>query len=181
MGYPGPVRRSADYNALVMADILLTGGESSRFHLNLVKGRQSVIQYEANLGWPFAGASDYRDPGMYAMFFLHNPAFDGGQIVAQVEEELARLREQPVEAQELQRARTFLRSARISELQSPLNRARLLAQYEMLDGRPDWIGEELDAFLSVTAPQIRAASSTYLSPEKRAVLSIVPAPPAAGQ
>jgi zinc protease len=179
LGYPGPVRRSPDYNALVMADILLTGGESSRFQLNLVKGKQSVVRYEANLGWPFAGASDYKDPGMYAMFLLHNPRFTGQQIVAQVEEELTKLREQPVDRAEVDRARTFLRSARISELQSPLNRARLLAQYEMFDGRPEWISEELEEFLRVTPAEIQAAAKRYLVPEKRTVLEIVPAPPAA--
>src|SRR6266581_3688116 len=39
IGWPGPVRRSPDYNALVMADVLFTGGDSSRFALNLVKGK----------------------------------------------------------------------------------------------------------------------------------------------
>src|SRR5947208_1679796 len=72
MGWPGPVRRSPDYNALVMADVLFTGGESSRFALNLVKGKQSLLSYEANPGWPFGNASDYKDPGMYAMDLLYN-------------------------------------------------------------------------------------------------------------
>src|SRR5581483_9302463 len=54
IGYPGPPRRSPDYYALNMVDAVLTAGESSRFQLNLVKGKQSVVQYEANLGWPFA-------------------------------------------------------------------------------------------------------------------------------
>ena len=45
IGYPGPPRRSPEYYALGMLDILLTGGESSRFQQNLVKGKQSVVQY----------------------------------------------------------------------------------------------------------------------------------------
>src|SRR5262245_21787468 len=46
VGWPGPSRRSVDYNALVMADVLFTGGDSSRFQLNLVKGKQSILSYE---------------------------------------------------------------------------------------------------------------------------------------
>ncbi len=176
VGYPGPARRSADYNALVMADVLLSGGESSRFQLDLVKGKQSVVRFDANLGWPFGGASDYKDPGMYAVFLLHNPKFTGQQIVGQVEEEIAKLRDHPVDQPELNRARTFLRSSRISELQSPLNRAKLLAQYEMFDNKPEWITQELDSFLAVTPAQIQAAVKKYLQPEKRAVLEIVPVP-----
>src|SRR5437899_3838184 len=64
MGWPGPPRRSADYNAMVMADVLFTGGESSRFALNLVKGKQSVVSYQANPRWPSAGGSVYKEPCM---------------------------------------------------------------------------------------------------------------------
>jgi len=176
IGYPGPVRRSPDYNALVMADVLLTGGESSRLQLNLVKGKQSVIRYEANLGWPVGSASDYKDPGMYAFFLLRKPAFSGAQIVEQVGEEIAKIQKQGVDRQELDRARTFLRSTQLSELQSSLNRAKLLAQYEMFDGRPEWITEEIAAFQAVTPQQIQAAVKKYLVPERRIVLEIIPTP-----
>ena len=176
IGWPGPPRRSADYNALVMADVLFTGGESSRFALDLVKGKQSILSYEANPGWPFGGASDYKDPGMYAMNLLYNPKFTGKEIVSQVEEEIAKVQRDGVDMKELERARTFLRAARIKELQSSLTRAQLLAQYEMFDGNPALITSELDAFLSVTPAQIQAMVKKYLVPEKRVVLEIVPAP-----
>jgi predicted Zn-dependent peptidase len=175
MGYPGPVRRSADYYALAMADVLLTGGESSRFQQNLVKGKQSVINFEANLGWPFASPSDYKDPGLYAMYFLHNPRYKGEQIVGQVEEELNRLKNEPVAMKELERARTFLRAARIGELQTSLARARLLAQYELLDGKPELLSTELNQMLAVTPEQIQAAAKKYLQKEKLVSMEIVPA------
>ncbi len=79
IGYPGPPRRSPDYYALGMLDVVLTGGDSSRFQQDLVKGKQSVIQFEANLGWPFASAKDYKDPGHYAAFLLYNPKFKGSR------------------------------------------------------------------------------------------------------
>jgi zinc protease len=176
IGWPGPARRSADYNALVMADVLFTGGESSRFALNLVKGKQSVLSYEANPGWPFGGASDYKEPGMYAMDLLYNPKFSAKEIVSQVEEEISKIQRDGVEMKELERARTFLRAARITELQSSLTRARLLAQYEMFDGKPELITTELDTFLSVSPAQIQAMAKKYLVPEKRVALEIAPAP-----
>ncbi len=176
IGYPGPARRSADYNALVMLDLVLTGGDSSRFQQNLVKGKKSVIQYEGNLGWPFASATDYKDPGLYAMYFLYNPAFSGKQIVEQVEQEIAKVIHDGVDAAELERARTFLRSTRIRQLQSSHARAALLGRYELLDGKPELINTELNDFLSVTADQIRAAAKKYCDPDKRTVLDIVPAP-----
>jgi len=176
IGWPGPPRRSADYNALVMIDALLTGGDSSRFSLDLVKGKKSVLNYEANLGWPFASSSDYKAPGLYAMNLLHNPKFSGKEIVGQVQDEIARIQKEGVDLKELERVRTFLRAARIKELQSTLTRATLLAQYEMFDGKPELITSELDNFLAVTPEQMQAAAKKYLVPERRVVLEIVPAP-----
>ncbi len=179
IGYPGPARRSADFNALMMLDVLLTGGDSSRFQQNLVKGRKSVIQYEANLGWPFASATDYRDPGQYAMMLLYNPSFHGEDLVKQVEEEIGKIQKDGVADAELDRARTYLRSSRIRQLQSSHNRATLLGKYELLDGKPEYINTELEDYLAVTPAQIQAAAKKYIDPKKRTVLDIVPAPEAA--
>jgi predicted Zn-dependent peptidase len=178
IGFPGPERRSPDYYALSMLDILLTGGDSSRFQQNLVKGKQSVVQYEANLGWPFASANDYKAPGHWATFLLHNPAFKGPQIVDQVQAELAKIQKDGVDAKELDRVKTYFRAAEIAQLQSSLARARRLGQYELIDGNPDLINTEMASFLAVTADQMQAVARKYLVPERRFVLTIVPAPKA---
>ncbi|MBZ5592026.1 MAG: insulinase family protein [Acidobacteriia bacterium] len=172
IGYPGPARHSPDYYAIGMIDILLTGGPSSRFQLDLVKGKQSVVQYQAELGWPFCSSVDFRDPGDYAMFLLYKPNFTGDQIVAQVQEEIARLQNDGVDPKELERARTLFRSDRITALQSSHQRAKLLGLYEVLDGKPEYINTELDRFLAVTPAQIQAAAKQYLTPERRSVLHI---------
>jgi len=176
IGYMGPQRRSPDYYALNMIDAILTAGESSRIRLDLVKGKQSVIQYEANLNWPFGSALDYRDPEPYAMFLLYNPNFTGKQIVDQVQEEIARLQNDPLSAQELERVKTQIRASTIAGLQASLSRARQLAQYAITDGDPSLINSELDRILAVTPAQIQAAAKKYLTPERRAVLEIQPAP-----
>ena len=176
IGWPGPVRRSPDYYALNMIDALLTGGESSRFQQNLVKGKQSVVQYEANLGWPFASPADYKDPGMYAMMLLYKPNFTPAQMIEQTQGEIDRIRKEGVDSRELERVKTFFRSSRVHALESALGRARLLAQYQNFDGRPDWINTELDQYMAVTPERMRAAANKYLTPERRAVLEIIPAP-----
>ena len=179
LGYPGPKRRSPDYYALSMVDAILTAGDSSRIRQDLVKGKQSVIQYEANLGWPFASALDYRDPEPYAMFILHNPTFTSKQIVDQVQEEIAKLQERPLDAKEMERVKTQVKALTIRDLQSSMSRARTLGQYAITDGKPELINTELDAMLAVTPEQVQAAARKYLVPEKRAVLEITPAPNAA--
>jgi predicted Zn-dependent peptidase len=173
VGYPGPPRRSPDYYALIMLDIILTGGEASRFHQKLVKGRQSVIQYEANLGWPFTGPADYRDPGLYALFFLHKPAFRGRHIVKQAEEEIRQVVRQGVPPKELARARAFLRSSHLRQLQSSHSRAAALGQFELLDGNPEFLNTEVAEFLAVTPRRIQEAARRWLVPARRTVLEIL--------
>ncbi len=177
IGYPGPRRRSPEFYALVLADMLLTAGDSSLFQKNLVKGAQSVIQYEANLGWPFGGPPDYKHPNLYALFLLHKPGFQGKQIVEQVQQEIAKLQTEGVSAEDLARTKTLLRSSRMNELQSSARRAALLGQYEIFDGDPNFINTEFDAYMAVTPEQVQAAVTKYLKPGVRTVMEIAPAPP----
>jgi zinc protease len=107
---------------------------------------------------------------------LHNPKFKGAEIVEQVQGEIATIQKAGVDAKELDRAKTLLRAGTIAQLQSSLQRARLLGQYELLDGNPDFINTELAAFLAVTPAQVQAAARKYCVPEKRFVLEIAPAP-----
>jgi predicted Zn-dependent peptidase len=172
IGYPGPARHTPDYFALTMIDVLFTAGPSSRFQLDLVKGKQSVIQYQADLGWPFTSSVDYKDPSDYAMFLLYKPNFTGDQIVQQVQEEIAKIQNDGVDVKELERARTLLRSERILALQSSFQRAKLLATYEVFDGKPEYINQELDRLLAVTPAQIQAAAKQYLTSERRSILQI---------
>jgi predicted Zn-dependent peptidase len=176
IGYPAPVRHSPDFYALGMIDVVLTGGPSSRFQLNLVKGKESVIQHQSEIGWPFASTTDYRNPGDYAMFLLYKPNFTPKQIVDQAQDEIAKIQTEGVDAKELERSRTLLRSERITSLQSSLHRAQLLGQYEILDGAPDLINTDMERFLAVTSAQMQAAAKKYLTPERRSVLEILPAP-----
>jgi zinc protease len=176
IGYQGPKRRSTDYYAMYMIDAILTGGDSSRFRLDLVKGKESLLQTQSDLGWPFASAVDYRDPEPYAMFLIHKPNFTGDQIVQQVQDEIAKLQTTPVDAKELQRVKTLVRAGIIVNLQGSLSRAKALAQYTLADGNPELINTELDRTLAVTPAQIQAAAKKYLTPEHRSVLEVVPGP-----
>jgi predicted Zn-dependent peptidase len=175
-GYPGPKRRSPDYYAMVMLDVLLTGGDSSRFQQRLVKGKESVLQYQVDAGWPFRDSTDYKDPDRYAMFLLHKPNYTGKQIVAQAQEIIDEIAAKGVPAEELERGRTFFRAARINSMQSPLSRAELLGKFAVLDNDPNLVNTDMQTYMAVTSARIQAFAKEYLRPEKQFVLEIVPAP-----
>jgi zinc protease len=139
------------------------------------------VQYEAGLGWPYASYSDYRDPNLYGMFFLHHPNYTGSQIVEQAAEELDKIKRSGPDPKELDRIRTLFRSLRMNRMQRAMSRARMLGLYELLDNNPEYVNTELDRFLSVSAEEIRDVAVRYLTPERLSVLEIVPAPSNAGQ
>jgi zinc protease len=181
IGFPGPKRRSPDYYALNMLDAILTNGNSARLRLDLVKGKESIINYESNLGWPMSSYLDYRDPGAYGMFVLYKPNFTSQQIVDQIQAEIAKLQDSPLPAAELERAKTQLRATLIKQLQSSQSRAQQLGQYEIADGDASLINTEFDRLLNVSAAEIQAAAKKYLTPDKRAVLAVQPAPAKGGK
>jgi zinc protease len=181
LGYPGPERRSDDYFTLVLLDIILTAGESCRLFQSLVKEKQSLIQFEAALGWPFASTSDYRHPGRYSFFFLHNPAFSAQEIREQVEAEFARVAKEGVTEDEMLRARAMLRSSRVTQMQSCLSRGMTLGRYELFDGNPDLVNEDLHRLLQVEAAEVQDLAGRLLRREYQAALEVAPAAGAAGR
>ena len=176
IAYPGPKRRSPDFYALSMLDILFTTGESSRLYQSLVKEKKSVINAGGALGWPFASTFDYQDPGIYGFSITYNPSIPAKQVAEQFDAEVAKLQTTLVDTKELERGRATLRSIRISSLQSTQTRANLLALYELYDGKPEYLNTEMESYLAVTPQQIQAAAKNYLIKSNQSVLDIVPAP-----
>ncbi len=174
IGYPGPQRGSDDFYAMVVLDGLLTAGDSSRLQQDLVKGKKSVVQYQGDLGWPFASADDYKSPGEYATFLIYKPNFQSDQIVDQYQDEIARIQTDGVTPVELHRVQMLLLSSKLNELQTCLGRATLLANFEVLDGTPEEINSLLDKYEAVTAAQVQAVAKKYLTKGHRIVLAIQP-------
>jgi predicted Zn-dependent peptidase len=179
IAWPGPTRHSADWFAINMLDAVLTGGESCRLQLDLVKGKQSLIQYQTNPGWPFESAIDYKDPNEYAAFLLYKPNFQAQQVVEQFQGEIDRIAKDGVAAKELDRVKAVLRYSKASSLQTALERAKALGIYEMLDGKPELFDQDYTSLFKVTSAQMQAAAQKYLAAKRRDVLIIQPAPPPA--
>ncbi|MBI3210772.1 MAG: insulinase family protein [Candidatus Solibacter usitatus] len=178
IAYPGPKRRSPDYYAITMLDVVFTTGDSSRLYQSMVKEKKSALAVEGQLGGPFGGVTDYKDPGLYTFNLTYNPSLQARQVVEQFEQEIARMQTQPPSAKEMERARATMRSFRVRSLQSTMTRAQLLAQYELLDGKPELLNSELEQFLAVTPRQIQEAAKKYLVKSKQCALEIIPAAPA---
>jgi zinc protease len=182
IGWPAPKRHSADWYALNMLDAVLTLGKSCRMELDLVKGKQTLLQYQSGLGWPFESPNDFRDPGLYAAFLIYKPDIQGKDMVDQFQGEIDRIAKEGVEGKELERVKTVLRYTKASSLQSVIERAKLLGTYELVDGNPSLFDDDYTNLFKVTSAQMQAAAKKYLTAGRRDSMFIQPAaqPPAGG-
>jgi zinc protease len=115
---------------------------------------------------------------MYAAFLLYKPNFKADEVVTQFQDEIDRVAKDGVPADELQRVKAVLRFQKVTTLQSSLQRATLLGQYEVLDGKPEMLEQDYTNLFAVTSEQIQAMAKKYLTARRHDVLAIQPAPPA---
>ena len=178
VGWPAPPRHSQDWYALNMIDAVLTSGDSARLKLDMVKGRQSLLQADANLGWPGASPLDFKDPAYYAAILIYKPNFQVKEILDQYQSELDRIAREGVGRTELGRLQAVLRFSRARDTETALSRAKLLAIHELMDGDAGYAEKDYASLFSVTSEQMQAAASRYLTVGRRDVMAIEPAPPA---
>jgi predicted Zn-dependent peptidase len=173
-GWPAPARHSTDWYAIRVIDAVLTSGEGARLKLEMLKGRQSLLQADANLGWPAATPVDFKEPADYATIFIYRPNYSAAEILDQYQTEVDRIARDGVGGTELGRVKAGLRFQMASGIQTALSRAKLLGIGELMDG--DAGGAEKDSanLLSVTSEQMAGAAKKYLAAERRDVMAIEP-------
>jgi zinc protease len=107
-----------------------------------------------------------------------------GEGIEEVEtaflEDIARLREDPIEAHELEKAKRGLEVALIDSLDTSHALASRIASDYTAFGRIRPLDERLAAIRAVTAEDVLRVARTYLVPEKRSVVHVV-RPPETGE
>ncbi len=94
-------------------------------------------------------------------------------------EETERLVREPVSEDELARARALIESSELGALSRVEEVADRLSQATTYFDRPELVNEQLGRYLAVDAARIQAAAAAVFRPDNRAVITYVPAIPAA--
>jgi zinc protease len=180
IGWPAPPRHSPDWYGLSMLDAVLTSGENARIRMSMVKGRQSLLQGDSNLGWPASSALDFKDPGYYAAILIHKMSYTAHDIIDQYQAEIDRIANDGVGRTELERVKAALLFSKATSEQTALSRARLLGIHELLDGDAGFADKDFANLMGVTPEQMQAAAKKWLTPARRDVMVIQSSPVAAG-
>ncbi|AGA92279.1 putative Zn-dependent peptidase [Thioflavicoccus mobilis 8321] len=156
--------------ALEMLASVLDGGASARIKRDLVRGQEIA----ASAGAGYSAFS--RLPGMLLLDGVPAKGHDVADLERALREQIARLRDEPVGADELARIRNQLVAAKVFKLDSVFYQGMEIGQLESIGLGWQLIDEYLDRLNAVTPEQIQAVARKYLVPDNLTVAVLDPQP-----
>ncbi|MFK8030710.1 MAG: M16 family metallopeptidase [Gammaproteobacteria bacterium] len=173
ISYHMPERNSPEYYAMGIITELLLSGKDSLFYKKLVKeaGITSSVSGGVNL---IGNMYNYNGPMNWHMSLIHDPKVNADDIMVMVDEVIEGLRTKKVSRDDIDLARTKMRSGFYSLLGSPtkFGVADLLAVFALFDDDPGRINRLEQEFDAVTPDLILRTAQEYLRPGNRLVLEV---------
>ena len=167
ISYPVPPAGDPDAATLEVLDAILSRGDSSRLHDSLVYRDQ--IASEAG---SFFDAKQGR--GNLALYAILTGGKDAATGEASLRREVARFRDAPVGAAELQEAKTELLTAALRERETVDGRADALARAIIVAGNAGAADKRLADIAAVTPADIQRVARKWLRDEASAAVRYLP-------
>lgn len=166
LGFHIPDANDDDTPALDLLAHVLGGGESSRLYRRLVA--QGAVATSAS-----AFAYTPPDPGLFLVTASFEPSAEL-EVSRGLLEELARVRDFPVEEAELARARANLESDFVYRRQTVQGQARELGYSIVIHGDADYPDRYVEALRRTTAADLQKVARTYLARENLTGVALRP-------
>ncbi len=167
MGYHMPATGEPDSYALTMLALALATGDSSRLRHLLMHERNLVTSLSVS-------PNGYQGTQVFAIWMQLQKGVEPDLVISLVTDELARLAQEPLTAEEMEKARNQALFRLLERRRTVAGVAELLARFALIFDDPGRVNLESDAFLGVQPEDVqRAAGRTFL-PEKRNVLVTIP-------
>ncbi|HRE33070.1 MAG TPA: insulinase family protein, partial [Candidatus Berkiella sp.] len=171
-GFDAPSIKTAEDEkevyALLVASAILDGGESSRFSRYLVRGEQIAAALNTN----------YDIFKQYGSQFVITGVPTQGHTVAELESkvlaQLAKLQNEPVSLEELQKVKTQILAQEIFEKDSMSQQATFLGMLETV-GLPWQLADQFtEKVKAVTVHDVQAAAKKYFNVQNITVAELIP-------
>jgi zinc protease len=172
-----PPRDTPQWYAMGLLDQILVQGQDSRLYQKLVRDTAITSGVQGGMNIGLGNMYNYRGPMLWTVALIHDPSKSQAQITAAVDDVIKDVRTRPVSADELERARTKIRSS-LYNLADPSTRfglIDLLAVGAMWENDPRWVNHLEAGFDKVTPALILATAKEYLRPANRSILLREPA------
>jgi zinc protease len=165
--YHVPQAGHPDTYALEVASNILSGGESSRLYKRMVYDKQMALQ---------AGGQTVllEDPGVFFFFSILQAGQKPEDAEKELQAEVDRLKNEPVSADELAKAKNQLISGLIFGRQTAQDKASAIGYAAVILNDVSLVNRQLALYQKVTAEDVQHAARAYFSPENRTVVYMLP-------
>lgn len=175
IGFRVPSIGNPDFATLTVLATILGGGQSSRLARRFMLPdspdyRANTV--ECNLG-PY-GAT--KAESLFSIYVEEPPSphYSIWQSEMYISAEIERLKQSPVDEQELTTAKRFLLAQYRAQMESLDGRASAIAESFLRAGDPSWIEDYPGTIQAVTAADIRRVAKEYLVDANRSAVTAVP-------
>lgn len=167
IGYKTPEGSHPDIVPLQVAAKILFDGESSRLYRRLVYDEEKAFSIYGEL-------SVHHDPNLFYIFAQANPGADIENIESTIYEEIERIKTEPPDQYEVQKAKNQLESDFIMGLRSNADRADAVGMFEINTDDFRNIFIYPDRIQAIAPEDVMTAAAKYLSQRRRTVVNIIP-------
>jgi len=162
-----PKANDPDFIPLSILAKPLLDGESSRLYRRLVREEQLALQVGG-------GVQETIDPFLFTIEVKPRPGADLDKIDRVIEEELAKIKEQGITAQEFEKAMNGVRNDFYRGLQTVAGKVNQLGTYELLYGDFGKLFTVMDDYAAVKIDRIRDVAAKYLTETNKTIGKLIP-------
>ncbi len=164
IGHPGVPRSTKDYYAIQVMNTILGGSFSSRLNSNLRETKGYT--YGAGSGFSFRPL-----PGPFtALASVRTDATDSSLV--EFFKELRAIREAPVEADELERAKAYLALGLAGDLETTSQIAREILDLGRFGLGLSFYDDYVQRVMAVTAQDVQRVAQEYVRPDRASVVVV---------
>jgi zinc protease len=157
-------RGDAELDLLATA---LASGKASRLYEALV--------YEKKLAQEvYAGQESGTLGSRFVVEVIARPGVSLDALEAAIDAELAKVRQAPIAAAELARAKNMVEAAFVARLEGLRERASILSMYQAETGDPGFVQKDLARYRTADGEGVRGAAEAYLLPDARVIVRAEP-------
>ncbi|MGB5170047.1 MAG: pitrilysin family protein [Eudoraea sp.] len=167
IAYRIPGFRERDAYVLDMVSTYLSDGKSSKLYKKMVDDQKQAVQ----VGAYNVGQEDY---GMYLVFSIPVGEVSVDELVAEMEEEVDKMREELISEKDYQKLQNKFENTFVNANSSIAGIANSLARNYLLYHDTSLINKEIDIYRSITREEIQAVAEKHLKSNQRIILEYLP-------
>ena len=170
--YHVPERLTPEWYAMGLLDQILLQGEDSLMYQSLVKNEGITSDISGGINALLGNMLNYQGPMLWLASFIHDADVEEERIVATIDNVIESVRDAPVDAEVLRRAKVKWRSSFYNNVSATFGfgRADLLASLALFDDKPDRINSFEAEIDKVTSELVQETAQKYLRSSNRTIL-----------